>query len=98
MSLIRCSWLKTCDNMVDEKKYPMNLDEFKKRCTELLIEVLGEPRREKIFKFMQSNPDYVERLYLDTCGFYDDEEIYGTCGYTLGKGLTTWAQEQLNDG
>lgn len=26
---------------------------------------------------MQSNPDYVERLYLDTCGFYEDEEIYG---------------------
>ena len=63
--------------MVDEKKYPMNLDEFEKRCTELLIEVLGEHRREKIFKFMQSNHDYVERLYLDTCGFYEDEEIYG---------------------
>ena len=67
--------------MIDESKYPMTYEEYKKRVIELFLERFDEKDHEKalerVNELLESDPNFISELYGDTCFLYDRPDIYG---------------------
>ena len=67
-----------------KNKYPMTYEEYEKRVIELFLELYPEDKQEigieRINKLLESEPEFIEALYGDTCFRYDHPELYSeTC-------------------
>ena len=70
--------------VLNENDYPMTYKEYEKRVIELFLELYPEDKQEigieRINKLLESEPEFIEALYGDTCFRYDHPEIYSeTC-------------------
>ena len=67
--------------MIDESKYPMTYEEYKKRVIELFLERFDEKDHEKalerVNELLEAEPNFISGLYGDSCFRYDHPEIYG---------------------
>ena len=72
------------DEFTEDRKYPMTYEEYEKRVIELFLELYPKEKQEiameRINKLLESEPEFIEALYGDTCFRYDHPEIYSeTC-------------------
>ena len=70
--------------VLNENDYPMTYEEYEKRVIELFLELYPKEKQEiameRINKLLESEPEFIEALYGDTCFRYDHPEIYSeTC-------------------
>ena len=67
--------------MIDESKYPMTYEEYKKRVIELFLERFDEKDHEKalerVNELLEAEPNFIRGSYGQSCFLYDHPEIYG---------------------
>lgn len=66
------------------KKYPMTLEEYEKRVTELFLKLYPKDKQEigmnRLNALLEKEPTIFEELYADSCFRYDNPQIYSeTC-------------------
>ncbi len=66
------------------QEYPMTYKEYEKRVIDLYIELYPKDKQEegmeRLNGLLNSDPEFIEGLYEDTCFRYDNHELYGdTC-------------------
>ena len=67
--------------MIDESKYPMTYEEYKKRVIELFLERFDEKDHEKalerVNELLEKEPNFIRGSYGQSCFRYTHPEIYG---------------------